>query len=199
MKEAFRDLVHAIINKKDIEDDLVSFESSLTNKLRVEVPDFFDNIEREESVLYNTLDYVITHYNKCINEKSDILLEFQKIEAIAKAKQVKYASVFDQIGKNLVKGIPPTINQMYYASHILKDKNIKELKSKKTLDISKVRIDELVMRKMFEWDSTAKILSSKERAYIADFAWGLKKLNSFHEKNIKRHLETLLKNGFKIY
>ena len=192
-------LVHAIINKKDIDDDLISFESSLTNKFRVEVPDFFDNIEREESVLYNTLDYVITHYNKCINEKSDILLEFQKIEAIAKAKQVKYASVFDQIGKNLVKGIPPTINQMYYASHILKDKNIKELKSKKTLDISKVRIDELVMRKMFEWDSTAKILSSKERAYIADFAWGLKKLNSFHEKNIKRHLETLLKNGFKIY
>jgi hypothetical protein len=52
---------------------------------------------------------------------------------------------------------------------------------------------------MFEWDSTAKILSPKERAYLADFAWGLKKLNSFHEKNVKRHLETLLKNGFKIY
>ena len=34
-------LVHAIINKKDIEDDLVSFESSLTNKLRVEEPVFF--------------------------------------------------------------------------------------------------------------------------------------------------------------
>jgi len=52
---------------------------------------------------------------------------------------------------------------------------------------------------MFEWDSTAKILSPKERAYLADFAWGLKKLNSFHEKNVKRHLETLLKNGVKIY
>ena len=54
------------------------------------------------------------------------------------------------------------------------------------------------MRKMFEWDSTAKILSSKERSYIADFAWGLKKLNGFHEKIIKRHLETLVKKGFKI-
>ncbi|QJP33932.1 AIPR family protein [Nonlabens sp. Ci31] len=192
-------LVHAIINKKDIEDDLVSFESSLTNKLRVEVPDFFDNIEREEVLLYNTLNYVITHYNKCINEKNDVLLEFQKIEAIAKAKQVKYASVFDQIGKNLVKGISPTIKQIYYASHIIKDESVKELNPKTTLDISKVRIDELLMRKMFEWDSTAKILSSKERTYIADFAWGLKQLNSFHEKNIKRHLETLLKRSFKIY
>ena len=121
-------------------------------------------------------------------------------EEYAKAKQIKYASVFDQIGKNLIKGIPPTIKQLYYASNILKDKNIKELKPiSMPTDISKVRIDELLMRKMFEWDSTAKILSPKEQAYVADFAWGLKKLNSFHEKNIKRHLETLLKNGFKIY
>ena len=83
---------------------------------------------------------------------------------------------------------------------MLKDKKIKELKPMSTqADISKVRIDELVMRKMFEWDSTAKVLSPKERAYVADFAWGLKKLNSFHEKNVKRYLETLLKNGFKIY
>lgn len=198
-ERSLSNLVHAIINKKDIEDDLVSFESGLTNKFRVEVPDFFDNIEREESLLYNTLGYVISHYNKCINEKNDILLEFQKIEAIAKAKQIKYASVFDQIGKNLIKGIPPTIKQLYYASNILKDKSAKELKPASIqTDISKVRIDELVMRKMFEWDSTAKILSSKERSYIADFAWGLKKLNGFHKKNIKRHLETLLKNGFNI-
>ena len=199
-KRCISNIVHAIINKKDIEEDLVSFESSLTNKLRIEVPDFFDNIEREESLLHKTLDYIITNYNKCINEKNDVFLEFQKIEAIAKAKQIKYASVFDQIGKNLIKGIPPTIKQLYYASNILKDKNIKELKPMSTqADINKVRIDELVMRKMFEWDSTAKILSPKERAYVADFAWGLKKLNSFHEKNVKRHLETLLKNGFKIY
>jgi hypothetical protein len=192
-------LVHAIINKKDIEDDLVSFESSLTNKLRVEEPVFFDSIEREESLLYITLDFVIKRYNKCINEKNNVLLEFQKIEAIAKAKQIKYASVFDEIGKNLVKGNPPTIKQLHYASNIMKDKSVKELKPKTSqIDINNVRVDELVMRKMFEWDSVAKILSHKERAYIADFAWGLKKLDSFHTKIVKRHLETLVKSGFKI-
>ena len=192
-------LVHAIINKKDIEDDLVSFESSLTNKLRVEEPVFFDSIEREESLLYITLDFVIKRYNKCINEKNNVLLEFQKIEAIAKAKQIKYASVFDEIGKNLVKGNPPTIKQLHYASNIMKDKSVKELKPKTSqIDINNVRVDELVMRKMFEWDSVAKILSHKERAYVADFAWGLKKLDSFHTKIVKRHLETLVKSGFKI-
>jgi hypothetical protein len=88
--------------------------------------------------------------------------------------------------------------QIYYASNMLKNNN--ELKNEnEQIDISKVTIDELTMRKMFEWDSRAKILSNKERTYIADFAWGLKKLNSFHEKNIMRHLETLFKNGFKIY
>lgn len=67
-----------------------------------------------------------------------------------------------------------------------------------SFNIRKFRLNELIIRKMFEWDSTARILSTKERAYVADFAWGLKKLNSFHEQNIKRHLATLLKNGFKI-
>ena len=53
-------------------------------------------------------------------------LEFQKIEAIAKVKQIKYASVFDQIGKNLIKGIPPTIkNNCNYASkHSERDKKL---------------------------------------------------------------------------
>jgi len=189
---------HSIINKLDIDNKLVSFEGNITNRLRVEVPSFFDSIERIDNLLHRTLDYIISNYNKCINDKKNVLSEFQKIEAIAKAKQIKYASVFDQIGKNLVEGVSPTIKQIYYASNMLKNNN--ELKNEnEKIDISKVRIDELTMRKMFEWDSKAKILSNKERTYIADFAWGLKKLNSFHEKNIKRHLETLFKNGFKIY
>ena len=74
-------------------------------------------------------------------------------------------------------------------------KNYKGIKTyfKQKLILVKVRIDELVMRKMFEWDSTAKILSPKERAYLADFAWGLKKLNSFHEKKC----EETFRNTFK--
>jgi hypothetical protein len=193
-------LVNAIINKLDIEEDLITFESSLTNKLRVDVPDIFDNIEREENLLYNTLDFVIKNYNKCINEKINILSEFQKIEAIANAKKINFASVFEQIGKNLIKGIAPTIKQIYLASNFLMGNNENELKHENVqIDTSNVRIDELILRRMYEWDSTAKILSINERSYIADFAWGLKKLNSFHEKNIKRHLETLSKKGFIIH
>ena len=189
---------HSIIKKLDIDNKLVSFEGNITNRLRVEAPSFFDSIERNNNLLYLTLDYIISNYNKCINDKKNIISEFQKIEAIAKAKQIKYASVFDQIGKNLIEGVSPTIKQVYYASNMFKSNN--ELKNEnKKIDVNKIRIDELTMRKMFEWDSKAKILSNKERTYIADFAWGLKKINSFHKKNIQRHLETLLKGGFNIY
>jgi hypothetical protein len=53
-----------------------------------------------------------------------------------------------------------------------------------------------LLTKMVEWDSKAKVLSTKELQYIADFAYGLKTLNDFHEKNIIRHLSRLQEAGF---
>jgi hypothetical protein len=193
-------IIHSIIQKKDIESNLIQFESDLTNKLRIESPNIFDSVERENNLLYETLDYIISHYNKSINQKEDVKVEFQKLEAIATSKQVKYASIFDQIGKGLSEGSSPTINQLYYASELLRKKEkIKEDLPPKENNSSSIRIDELTLRKMYDWDNIARILSDNERSYIADYAWGLKKLNSFHEKNIRRHLDTLLKNGFKLF
>lgn len=51
---------------------------------------------------------------------------------------------------------------------------------------------------MVEWDTKAKVLSTNELQYVADFAYGLKKVNSFHEKNLSRHLETMIKAGFSL-
>lgn len=50
---------------------------------------------------------------------------------------------------------------------------------------------------MVVWDTKAKVLSSRELQYIADFAYGFKKLNDFHQNNIKRHLSRLIDAGFK--
>ena len=62
---------------------------------------------------------------------------------------------------------------------------------------SGIRIDKTLLRKMVDWDTKAKVLSAKELQYVADFAYGLKKLNSFHENNIKRHLSRLQEAGFR--
>jgi len=192
-------IIHSIINKLDIDDKMVSIESKITNKLRIEVPSFFDTIEKGDDLLFSTLNFIIENYNNCINEKKDILSEFQKIGAIAKAKQIKYTSVFDQIGRNLSEGISPTIKQLLYASNNTNgNSTLKSEAKSKEIDPNKIQINELLLRKMWEWNSIAKVLSSNESAYIADFAWGLKKLNSFHERNMRLHLKTLIKNGFDI-
>lgn len=59
---------------------------------------------------------------------------------------------------------------------------------------SKISSD--LLTKMVVWDTKAKVLSIKELQYVADFAYGLKSLNDFHEKNIKRHLSRLQDAGF---
>jgi len=59
------------------------------------------------------------------------------------------------------------------------------------------KVDTELIAKMVDWDSRARILSSKQRSYISDFAYGLKKINSFHEKNILIYYEKLKAAGFK--
>lgn len=61
---------------------------------------------------------------------------------------------------------------------------------------TKNKISSDLLSKMVVWDTKAKVLSTKELQYIADFAYGLKTLNDFHEKNIKRHLARLKDAGF---
>ncbi len=61
---------------------------------------------------------------------------------------------------------------------------------------SNQKISSELLTKMVVWDTKAKVLSTKELQYIADFAYGLKTLNNFHENNIKRHLSRLQDAGF---
>lgn len=58
------------------------------------------------------------------------------------------------------------------------------------------KINSDLLNKMVIWDTKAKVLSAKELQYVADFAYGLKALTDFHEKNIKRHLSRLQDAGF---
>jgi len=120
-------IIHSIKNKLDIEERLVIIETAITKKLRIEIPTFFDSVERGDNLLNDTLNYTISHYNKCINGNKNILSEFQKIEAIAKVRKIKFASVFDQIGKNLDDGNSPTIKQLYYASNFIKEREMVSL------------------------------------------------------------------------
>jgi hypothetical protein len=55
------------------------------------------------------------------------------------------------------------------------------------------------LRQMVEWDSRMKFLTNGERIYLADLAYELKPLNSFHKEISKKHLNKLIENGFTSY
>ncbi len=100
------------------------------------------------------------------------------------------------IGENLrIKGISILEFVIYEVPELLESEQPE--KDNETIPKSESSIDDKLILKMVEWDSRVKILTVKQRGYLTDFAYGLKKLNVFHERNIKIYLEKLRIAGFK--
>ncbi|NMH24801.1 AIPR family protein [Flavobacterium solisilvae] len=113
--------IAALIQQRDeLTEDLVNFENNLIQKIRINYLDVLDKIIFEEnSLLENTLNYVIKKYNSCIEKGEDLISNFDKIGMIAKSKNIKFDSVFNEIGKKLKSGDTPSIKQIYYASYYI--------------------------------------------------------------------------------
>lgn len=105
----------------DLSEELIRFENTFLQKIRINYPEVFDQINITNDDCYKkTLDYVIKKYNYCLENKEDIILSFNKIGLICKSKGIKYDSIFGEIGKRLTSGLAPTIKQLYYASNYVK-------------------------------------------------------------------------------
>lgn len=186
-------ILNRIASKKDIELDLIDYERDLINRIRTKNPVIFDQLGVEyDNTLNGTLDFIIRKFNAAIENGRGIISEFKKVETIATAKKTKYASVFGQIGRKLEQGVAPNIKDLIYASEYLKE-GIAQPKQK---DASQVILTDILLRRMSEWEANNRVLSRQERSYLADFAYGLKKRNDFHDKNLERHLGSLRKAGF---
>ena len=111
--------ISAMIQQKDdLTGDLILFEESLIHRIRINNPEIFDQISFTPNILIeDTLNYVIKKYNSCIDKSENLILTFEKIGNVAKAKEIKYNSVFIEIGKLLSSGNAPTTKQIYYASY----------------------------------------------------------------------------------
>lgn len=102
------------------------------------------------------------------------------------------------ISENLrKKGISILELVVHDAPELLESEQPEEESETRKKTKSNSKINEKLILKMIEWDSRVKILTVNQRSYLTDFAYGLKKTNSFHEKNIKIYLEKLKVEGFK--
>jgi hypothetical protein len=119
-RNKFSNISALIQQNEDLTTDLVNFENNQIQKIRINYPDVLDKIVIEENtILENTLNYVVKKYNSCIEKGEDIISNFDKIGMIAKAKGIKYDSVFNEIGKKLKSGEAPNVKQLYYASNYI--------------------------------------------------------------------------------
>lgn len=108
----------SIQQKTNLEKELISFEETLIQKIRITKPEVYDQISYESNqILEDTFNYVVKKYNSSIENSSSIISEFNKIGSIAKIKGVKFDSVFSEIGKILNDGYSPDVKHIYYASY----------------------------------------------------------------------------------
>lgn len=102
------------------------------------------------------------------------------------------------ISENLrIKGISIIEIVVQVAPELLESKQPENEDDSSKKTNSDTNINKKLILKMVEWDSRVKILTTNQRSYLADFAYGFKKTNSFHEKNIRIYFEKLKVAGFK--
>lgn len=189
-------IISSIIKCEDLSDDYLSFENNLMTEIRKNKPEIFDQINAPYNFqIESTLKLIIQKYNLAIENGFDLTEIFKTLGKKNTSDNNDYSIVFNKIALNLKKGITPTVRDIQLASNYF-NKDTQSSNSVSNNILPKISLE--VLRQMVEWDSRMKILSNGERQYLADLAYELKPLNHFHKTNAERHLNTLLKSGFKM-
>jgi hypothetical protein len=190
-KEQLDTIISILFKHLDLDQKSIDNERNIINKVLAETPEIFDEVViADERKLQPTLDYIIDIYNTSINNQEEVLQKFIEIHDKAKSLQIKNSNIWVKLGELLTKGESPKLSDIIFASsfltHATSDIEVKE----------KTKIDESLMVQMVEWDSRRKILTNNERQYLSEYAYGFKKLNSFHENIVRTHLQKLTDSGF---
>lgn len=191
-------IISSIIKLEDLNEDILRFENNLMTDIRKSSPEIFDQINITQNyLLESTLKFIVLKYNQALEKGIGLQDYFKAIEKKAAEEKNKYASAFNMIALNLTKGIAPSVKEVQLASNYFKkETSDKNISVKATGSVPNINLS--VLKQLVEWDSRMKILTQGERAYLADLAYELKPLNSFHKTNAERHLKTLMKAGFKL-
>lgn len=106
---------------KDIGEKGVQIIEEFINDVKQNQPNLFRDVKRKPNEnLIEALNYIIEIYNKAKEDKTSVEAEFKKLHLIGVSKNKKYSSVIGTIGKNLHKGVPPTLSEIHLAAIFLK-------------------------------------------------------------------------------
>jgi hypothetical protein len=190
-------IISSIIKLEDLSEEVLRFESNLMIEIRKNGPEIFDQINAPYNYqIESTLKLIVLKYNQAIENGIGLQDFFKTIEQKPSESSNKYASVFNRIALELSKGIAPSVKDIHLASNYFNKEATTTTKAISSSAVPTINLN--ILRQMVEWDSRMKILSTGERAYMADLAYELKPLNEFHKTNAEKHLKTLLKSGFNL-
>lgn len=191
-------ILSSIIKQEDLSEDVLVLEKNLMTEIRKTNPEIFDQINIVQNfLLESTLKFIILKYNQAIEKGIGLQDFFKSLEKKTSEENNKYASVFNKIALNLTKGIAPCVKDVVLASNYFKqDSPDKKPTPSPSGSVPNVNLN--VLKQMVDWDSRMKILTHGERMYLADLAYELKPFNAFHKTIAQKHLDKLLKAGFKL-
>ena len=185
------------IKNESFEIDLESLKSDLENKLSEKRKKLTED-EVESQLIQAEVDFIKSIPIAKWLEISRIGLEIEDMTQHLKDRAINIQSSLrlnKQLSENQRKDAIKIIENILASSPNFFDETSEPSRMLEAKSNNKINTD--LLTKMIVWDTKAKVLSAKELQYIADFAYGLKTLNDFHEKNIKRHLSRLQDAGFK--
>jgi hypothetical protein len=185
------------IKNESFEIDLESLKSDLENKLSEKRKKLTED-EVESQLIQAEVDFIKSIPIAKWLEISRIGLEIEDMTQHLKDRAINIQSSLrlnKQLSENQRKDAIKIIENILASSPNFFDEASEPSRMLEAKSNNKINTD--LLTKMVVWDTKAKVLSAKELQYIADFAYGLKTLNDFHEKNIKRHLSRLQDAGFK--
>ena len=185
-----------LMSDSDIGLEGVNFFNTFNTSIIHKMPEILDEINYDEDLkLLTTISKIISIYNNSVVESKNIYQEFKVLEQLATAKNIQYSSTLGEIGKELSNGNAPTLKAVKLASnYFYSDKQIESNTEKN----ENIEITIEILKKMIEWNSINKSLTSKQLAFITDFAFEMKQLTQFHEKILLEYYKVFKKSGFKI-
>lgn len=114
-------IIESLTSNGDISPSHIEFEKNLTQRLRVEKPDIFDNIEVGRDERYtNASKFIIKEYNMAVEQGAKLQSHFSGVRVRFEKKGHKFTSVFDTIGKALETGNIPTMKEVGIVGEIIK-------------------------------------------------------------------------------
>jgi hypothetical protein len=181
------------INIAELKSDLIDSKSPIRKSLSDE--DVNRKIIDQEIALIRSISPTNWEIIERWGSKTGLLSQYLQDIALNLSVSIKNNR---SISENLrTKGISILELVVHDAPELLESEQHEEESRTEGKTKSNSIINEKIILKMIEWDSRVKILTANQRSYLTDFAYGLKKTNSFHEKNIRIYLEKLKAAGFK--